>query len=650
MGERGRVASMPGVAMPAAGSVGRILLVDDDEAGRYAKKRILQQAGYTVFEAGSGAGALQCIREERPELILLDIRLPDISGLEVCRRIKADPQTALLPVLQISASFCDDQSKVDGLQGGADGYIAEPVEPALLVATVGAFLRMKRAEQAARERTLEWQTTFDAINDGVALVDPAGNVLRANRALGELLGKPAADLAGFGFDKLLAPGEDAPVHKKLEAGTRQHVERRRGDRVFALAVDPVSDEDGRLRGGVCILSDITQRKRIDEQLWRTQKLESIGVLAGGVAHDFNNLLMGILGNASLALESGGDAESSERALRDIIRAGERAADLTRQLLAYAGKGRFVVRPLNLSALVSEMVPLVQASFPRKITIVLNLAGSLPPIEADKTQLEQVVMNLLINAAEAIGESGGTLEVTAGYRHFAQDARHGYIAENEIRGGYVSLEVRDDGAGMDQETLRRIFDPFFTTKFMGRGLGLSAVLGIMRSHKGAIRVSSEPGRGTTFELLFPAVSAATEISRVAGEPMPVRRARGRVLVVDDEEVVRNFFRSALEHYGYETVLAGDGEEALRIFSASPDKFPVVLLDMVMPVLTGKEIVPRLLDMRPDVKIVVTSGQVEEAVRRELGQWEVAGFIQKPCAVRNFMERFQAFARTDAGVVD
>jgi two-component system cell cycle sensor histidine kinase/response regulator CckA len=650
MGEQGPVSAAAGMAVPAQASAGRVLLVDDDEAGRYAKKRILQQAGYTVFEASTGAGALQCIREEGPELVLLDIRLPDINGLEVCRRIKVDPQTALLPVLQISASFCDDQSKVEGLQGGADGYIAEPVEPALLVATVAAFLRIKRAEQATRERTLEWQTTFDAINDGVALVDTRGNILRGNRALGEFFAVPTADLAGAVFDELIPPDGDAPVRQKLQMRGRQRVERRRRDRVFALTVDPVSDGDGGLRGGVCILSDITDRKLLDERLWRTQKLESIGVLAGGVAHDFNNLLMGILGNASLALESGGDAESSERALRDIIRAGERAADLTRQLLAYAGKGRFVVRPLNLSVLVSEMVPLVQASFPRKVTIVLNLAGNLPAIEADKTQVEQVVMNLLINAAEAIGENGGTLEVTARHRNFSHDARQDYIAEGEVRGRYISLEVRDDGAGMDDETLRRIFDPFFTTKFMGRGLGLSAVLGIMRSHKGAIRVSSQSGRGTTFELLFPTATAAVEGAASDGGQRLERAGRTRVLVVDDEEVVRNFFRSALERYGYEPLLVADGQEAMRIFSESPDAFPIVLLDMVMPAMSGKDIVPLLLEMRPDVKIVVTSGQVEEDVRRELGQWQIAGFIQKPCAIRHFIQRFQAFARTNTAAAD
>ena len=638
---------MMGTPEIAAATAGRVLLVDDDEAGRYARRRVLEHAGYQVAEAGSGVEALRRVRETEPELVLLDIRLPDISGLEVCRRIKENPQTALLPVLQISASFCDDKAKVAGLEAGADGYIAEPVKPALLVATVGAFLRMRRAEQAAHERTLEWQVTFDAINDGVALVDTRGQVVRANRALGDLFQRQHGDLTGVALDELLPVGSDEPIWHRLEAGGRQCVERRAGDRIFVLNIDPVRNEDGTLRGGVCILCDITERKLMDEQLWHTQKLESIGVLAGGVAHDFNNLLMGILGNASLALESAGDPAAWERALEDIIRASERAADLTRQLLAYAGKGRFVVRPVNLSTLVSAMVPLVQASFSRKVAIVLNLAGNLPAIEADKTQVEQIVMNLLINAAEAIGEKGGALEVTTRRRYFPHDVRQDYIAGGEIKGSYVSLEVRDDGAGMDGETLRRIFDPFFTTKFMGRGLGLSAVLGIMRGHNGAIRVSSAVGRGTRFELLFPGVRTALARIEEADICEPAGAGQGRVLVVDDEEVVRNFFRSALERYGYEVVVASDGDEALRIFYEAPDSFSLVLLDMVMPVMSGKDVLPLLREKRPDVRVVVTSGQVEEEVRRELGQWVIAGFIQKPCALQAFIARIRAFSGGDPG---
>lgn len=619
----------------------RILVVDDTMASRYARVRILRRAGYRVVEAETGSEALKLLAEEEPDLVLLDVRLPDISGFEVCRRIKEDPKTALIPVLQMSAAFRDDQSKVAGLQGGADGYIAEPIDPSLLIATVAAFLRTRRAEQISRERALELRAIFEAIPDGVALVATNGKITRSNQALSTLLRAPSSAIAGADIRELL-PSCEATFWNQLATGGSARGECVMGDRVFSLSLDPVADSHGRLQGAVSIVSDITDRKLMDERLWHTQKLESIGVLAGGVAHDFNNLLMGILGNATLAAESLDSPMLVERALRDIARAGERAADLTRQLLAYSGKGKFVVQLVDLSRLVSGMAPLLKASFPGKVQLALNLSRDLPGVEADKTQVEQVIMNLLINAAEAIGENAGTIHVTTDTVSFTEDQRQHYVSENELVGEYVRLEVRDDGAGMDENTVRRMFDPFFTTKFLGRGLGLSAVLGIMRGHKGGVRVSSAPGSGTTFELLFPAAKAAIgDVSRKSGS---TRKAafQGAVLVVDDEPIIRDFFLMALRRAGYEVVSANNGAEAVRIFRDTPERFSMVLLDLVMPVMSGKETLPRLLEIRPDARIVVTSGQVEETVRNDLSEWKVAGFIQKPCQIGAFLDKIQEFA--------
>jgi len=631
-------------ATPNVQTTARVLLVDDNDAGRYSKSRVLRHAGYLVVEAVTGSQALRCVAEDNPDLILLDVRLPDISGLEVCRRIKADPHTSVIPVLQMSASFRDDRSKVAGLECGADGYITEPVEPSLLIATIEAFLRTRRAEQAVRESALEWQTTFDAITDGVALLDPTGTIVRSNHALGKLLHRPAGELIGMRLEHLLPPEDpDADLWASLKSGQRQRAERAKEGSVFALTVDPVADSGGQLRGAVAIVSDISERKLMDERLWHTQKLESIGVLAGGVAHDFNNLLMGIFGNASLGLEILDDREGIVRVLQDIMRAGERAADLTRQLLAYSGKGKFLVTAVDLSEIVSATLPLVKASFPRKVRLVLNLGRDLPSVEADKTQIEQIVMNLLINAAEAIGDNPGTVTVTTGSRHFEQDERPRYLADQEVRGDYVMLVVRDDGVGMDENTVARIFDPFFTTKFLGRGLGLSAVLGIMRSHRGALRVNSAPGAGTTFELLYPAGRAAPRVQRQEHPPfvLDAGQNHGKALVVDDEKVVRDFFKTALEWGGYEVIAVEDGAEALEAFSAAPDSFSLVLLDMVMPVMSGKDVLPRLLELRPETPVVVTSGQMEEEVRRELADRTIAGSVQKPCTMRVLLEKIRSF---------
>jgi two-component system, cell cycle sensor histidine kinase and response regulator CckA len=623
------------------------MVVDDDDANRYAKARVLRQAGYSVVEAANGGEALRQVTHDPPDLVLLDVRLPDVSGFEICRQIKANVNAVAIPVLQMSASFRDDQSKVTGLECGADGYITEPVESSVLVATIAAFLRTRRAEQAVRERALEWQATFDAIADGVALVDTKGGIVRSNRALGSLLNRPAGELIGANLDQFFSPAAGDPdIWHGLETGQRQLAERSAGERSFTLAVDPVRDPDGQLSGGVCIVCNVTESKLMKERLWHKQKLESIGLLAGGVAHDFNNLLLGILGNATLALEALTDPQSTERALRDIVRASERAADLTRQLLAYAGKGKFVMQPVDLSGIVTGMLPLVKASYSRKVDLILNLDDNLPAVKADKAQIEQIVMNLLINAAEAIGEGAGTVTVTTKLLHFAEDQRGRYLSENEVRGSYVSMIVSDDGIGMDEKTVRQIFDPFFTTKFMGRGLGLSAVLGIVRGHRGAIRVVSAPGRGATFDLLFPSAGTVPNPKVANAAVMEDGRARGgTILVVDDEPMVRDYYKLALERHGYEVVLANDGAEALQIFAQKPERFSAVLLDMVMPVMSGKEVLPRLLDLRPETRVVVTSGQMEEEVRSDLGKFSIAGFIQKPCASQTLVRNMRKFTGAD-----
>ncbi len=628
--------------------VGRILVVDDDDAGRYAKSRVLRQAGYSVAEARTGRDALRQLQEEVPDLVLLDVQLPDIGGLEVCRRIKANPETSPVPVLQTSATYRDDESKIAGFECGADGYVSEPLDPSLLIATVRALLRMRSAERAVGERALEWQATFDAIGDGVALADSTGRIIRSNRALAALLGRDG-DLAGARIEELLPLESGSEIWRNLERGQRQHAEVEASNRVLSLKVDPVRDGYGRIRGAVCIVSDITERKAMNERLWHKQKLESIGLLAGGVAHDFNNILMGILGNASLGLERSDDPRLAEGAFRDILSAGERAADLTRQLLAYAGKGKAVVQPVDLSEVAGGVLPLVKPSIPGKIELLLDLESGLPAVNADKTQIEQILMNLLINAAEAIGANAGRITVRTARVNLPGDCRKKYFSESEVRGHYVSLEVADNGAGMDEETASHIFDPFFTTKFLGRGLGLSAVLGIVRAHKGAIRVVSEPGRGARFELLFPAVAMPAK-----APDLPAREAvaecsprGGTILAIDDEPVVRNFFRMALERHGYEVVLAENGVEGLRIFAEQPGRFDLVLLDLVMPVMGGKEILPRLFELRPDVQVIVTSGQMEETVRRDLSEWDIAGFIQKPCTSLALLEKIRRAAPANPG---
>ncbi len=374
--------------------------------------------------------------------------------------------------------------------------------------------------------------------------------------------------------------------------------------------------------------DITERRQSEERLRQAQKLESLGLLAGGVAHDFNNLLVGVIGNASLAQEMLPADHPAAELVEAIIKTGEQAAHLTRQMLAYSGKGKFLIEKLNLSAILPDMVGLVRPSISKKIALHLDLSQTLPPIEADRGQVQQVFMNLAINAAEAIGSHEGLITVKAGVQ-IVDDAfaRFNPEAQDLRPGEYVFLEVHDTGSGMDESTKAKIFDPFFSTKFTGRGLGLAAVAGIVRGHKGAIMVRTTLGKGSTFTVLFP-TAARVEEQAAATASRASLRGSGVVLVVDDEAIVREMAKKALERQGYTVLLADSGMAAIDILRTDPADIAVVLLDLSMPHMNGEETLPELRKIRPDAKVIVSSGYSETETMVLFRGQQVSGFIQKP----------------------
>jgi len=368
------------------------------------------------------------------------------------------------------------------------------------------------------------------------------------------------------------------------------------------------------------LYDLTERRAHEEErlaltsrLLHTQKLESLGVLAGGIAHDFNNLLVGVLGNATLALSMVPAESPASEVLGRIESTANRASHLTRQLLAYSGKGRFVVEPIDLNALVREMSELLQVSVSRRAVVRLDLQERSPVVEADVAQIQQVVLNLITNASDAIGDRPGTITIATG----TVDADRGYLDAASVdrilpEGRYAWLEVSDTGDGMSKEVIARVFEPFFTTKANGRGLGLSAVQGIVRSHGGALRIYSEPGKGTSMKVILPACEVAPQVAvERPREAAPTRRYG--VLVVDDEPVVREVGCLALSIAGFDVGEAADGAEAIAAFLREPGRWDVVLLDMTMPGLGGAETFAELRRLAPDVRVVLSSGYTSRTPR-------------------------------------
>ena len=413
--------------------------------------------------------------------------------------------------------------------------------------------------------------------------------------------------------------EEAGIAERIRGGGGvrhfETVRLRKGGHTIpvSLTISPVHDEGGRVVGVSQIGRDISEQKRMEEQLRQTQKLESLGVLAGGLAHDFNNLLTGIMGNASLALQDPENGDAVRVHMDEIIAASERAALLVGQMLAYAGKGRTMVEPLDLSQQISEIIPLIRTSVPRSVDLHLELDPGGPRVEADRSQVQQLIMNLAINAAEAIGEEPGTVTIQTSRRETNQETQ-------------AVLTVKDTGCGMDEATQGQMFDPFFTTKFTGRGLGLAAVLGIIRAHRGSISVESAPGMGTVITVTLPA--SGTPFSAEEPDDAVDVHGFGNILVADDEAMVRNLAKFALEHCGYTVELAQNGKEALDAFAARPDGFAAVILDLTMPVMAGEEALDRLRQLRADIPVLLSSGfSEEEALKRFQGKG-LSGFLQKP----------------------
>jgi PAS domain S-box-containing protein len=511
-----------------------------------------------------------------------------------------------------------------------------PLGPGLFATIFFDVSEQKRHERALRKSEERFRKVFDFAPDPLTISSVDGLWLNCNEAFCRVAGYTQAELVGHSPDEI-GLWSDPRLRESMYAelvregqvdGIEARLRRKDGTvavmRVSARRVD-MGERTLVLTGG----QDITEKRNLEQQVLHTQKLESLGVLAGGIAHDFNNLLTGVLGNADLALAELSPVAPARESLQAIETAARRAAELCRQLLAYSGKGRFLVQPLDLQELVQEMGHLLSVSISKKVVLKYHFAKDLPAIEADATQMRQTIMNLILNASEAIGDRSGVISVTTGLAYCDAAYLKTCFAADAIQpGDFVYVEVADTGHGMDKATQDRIFDPFFTTKFTGRGLGLAAVLGIVRGHKGAIKVYSEVGRGTTFRLLFPAAETPARAGASAATGTRAWKGHGQILVVDDEETVRNLTRRMLERAGFTVLAAEDGRQAVEIFKQVMAEVDLVILDLTMPHLDGEACFRALRLMKPEVKVILSSGYNEQDVVNLFAGKGLAGFIQKP----------------------
>jgi len=638
-----------------------ILIVEDEALVAADLGDRLREMGYNVSaELASGEEALERMPHLRPDLILMDIVLDgEMDGIEAARQVRSRWDT---PVVFLTA-HADNNTLRRARLAEPFGYVIKPFAEAELHATVEMALHKHKVDSQLRKMERWLATTLRSIGDGVLTTDEQARVTYLNPVAERLTGWKHLEAAGRTSTEVLAlvnryTGEPVtdPAHRAIAGGMPVNMPphtllRSRHGREILIddSAAPIRGDDGRIYGAVVVFRDCTEqirlaeeRQRLEEKMREAQKLESLGLLAGGIAHDFNNLLTGIMGHASLCRAKLPDCNPMHESLEKIETTGQRAADLCKQMLAYAGKGKTSHGAVDMNTLVRDTLSLVSLSISKQVTVRQDLAADMRPVDGDATQLQQVVMNLLINASEAIGGHQGEIRIATGIKMTeAWEFASAVLAPELPSGDYVCLQVRDTGGGMLPETLARIFDPFFTTKFTGRGLGLAATQGIVRTHHGALFVESVHGMGSTFRLLLPASGCIVkELSDVPPVPEPARlHGRGKVLLVDDDKDVRMVTRAMLKVCGMEVVEACSGREALKICAERAEPFCMVLMDITMPDMNGVETFEHMHRLYPLLPVLLMSGYSAEDAEISFGDMSGSDFLQKPFLPRDLKEKLR-----------
>jgi two-component system cell cycle sensor histidine kinase/response regulator CckA len=623
----------------------KILVVDDNRLLRKFLSTFLEKEGHLVKTAEDGFEALEILSDYTPDVMFIDLFMPKIDGDRLCQIVRSRPELKDCYVVILSAGLAEtgkDYTKI-----GANACIAKgsfsnlaknvlttiqeadaPAKEADTQSIIGldaVYSRQLTKELISRNRHLE--TILESMTEGFLEIF-SERVVYANNASVEILGKSMQKLL-YAYPPDLFEGKARAYIEQLLSGNGKSDDKQ--DTTFDLCDRKITFKgfpvEGEIETSIIILSDVTEQKRLEEQLQQAQKMEAIGTLAGGVAHDFNNLLMGIQGNISLMLLDVKEQDPNFEEIKSIERCVESAAKLTKQLLGFARGGKYTVKATSLNNLIRRLTGMFERTH-RNIAFHKAYRPNLWAVEVDPGQIEQVVINLFLNACQAMPQKGDLYVRTENVFLDKKD-----LKSYDLKPGrYVRISIVDTGMGIPPEIQPRIFEPFFTTKKVGNGsgMGLASAFGIVKNHGGFIECQSEPEKGSTFNVYLPAsyFSALKE-----GEPhVELLKGSETILIVDDEWVVLKVGRRLLKYLGYRVFIARNGSAALKIFNACRDRIDLVLLDIIMPELNGEEVYQQMKEKKPDVKVLLSSGYSIDWQARKMIEKGCLGFIPKPFTMK------------------
>jgi PAS domain S-box-containing protein len=626
-----------------------ILHLEDDPLDAELVKARLETAGLAcrLTRVQTHAEFDAALRRKAYDIVLADYRLPNYDGMSALRLVlDVCPD---VPFVFVSGTM-GEEAVIEGLTRGATDYVLKQ-RLTRLVPAVNRALREAQnqrergqAEKALAESEAKMRCILDSVDEGFIVVDRQYRVISANRAFchlsnlrqDQVIGRLCHEISHHRGRPCFESGETCPIKRTFDSGeahfaVHTHTDAAGAQKYLELKSYPIVDASGTVSSAIETIIDVTEKRKLQEQLARSQKMESIARLAGGVAHDFNNMLGVIIGHAEIAMRQMNKSNPLSNNLKEIRSAAERSVNLTRQLLGFASRQTVTPKVLDLNETVEDMLKILRRLIGEDIDLVWRPGDGVWPIKMDPSQIDQILANLCVNARDAI--SGvGRISIETGTRTFdAVNCKH---HPEVVPGEYVSITVSDDGSGMDAETLGKIFEPFFTTKEIGRGtgLGLATIYGIVLQNNGFVNVYSEPGHGTTFNIYLPRHAAATVQAVSRDHTPPVRGGNETILLVEDENSILNISREILERYGYQVLSASTPLEAMGLANAHNGRIHLLIVDVIMPEMNGRELAENVLSVYPDIECLFMSGYSGDVIAHHGVLEEGVNFIQKPFSMQ------------------